>query len=503
MRMVRMARMARMARMRRMKDAIAAMGLVLALGLGLGLADRAAAQASAPDAVPSTASAAGGVAAPASAVNFTPMEVVADKPPPAAAGPAPPPPPPPPPSRHVDAPWFDQPLGAEAQAWRYSAALELLGASEQAETLRRVLLRHHLQQLAGTPAAGAQTQTVRQALAEGASQPPAAADGALRSRWAELVNQHLRAVPPPSALPLPPELEADRARLREAAPGLWSLLAPDGSLRGRVWWLLLRNDAQQALALADFRVRVRVPAAGSGAGLVFDCSLPRYAEMALAAPGQDTAYLCRSGIGGGSSNSSNGLEAWDELARLLRRAGSVPLQLEPADLSDDAAAHRMALRLEAPQQAAALSLAAAADAAAAQTAAHAATSAAASANAAAAGSTAAAPRPALGPLRIAGIALLALVVHALLQALTGRRAALLLSTGALMALSLLAVFKGLPGLWPAPAGVPPLPRVLAALVLPLFAAVLLAAVFELLRALGRGVLLPLFQNLSDRLSGRY
>jgi hypothetical protein len=353
-----------------------------------------------------------------------------------------------------------------------------------------VLLRRHLLQWAGTPAGA---QTVRQALAEGASQPPAAADGALRSRWAELVNQHLRATLPQAALPVPPELEADQSRLREAAPGLWSLLAPDGSLRGRVWWLLLRNGAPQALALADFRVRVP---AGSSAGLVFDCSLPRYAEMALAAPGQDTAYLCRSGIGGGST------EAWDELVRLLRRAASVPLQLEPAELSDDAAAHRMALRLEAPQHAAALELAAAADVAA-QAAAQAAASVAASAGAAAARSAATAPRSALGPLRLTGIALLALAVHALLQALTGRRAALLLSAGALMALSLLAVFKGLPGLWPAPAGVPPLPRVLAALVLPLFAAALLAAVFELLRALGRGVLLPLFQNLSDRLSGRY
>ena len=55
----------------------------------------------------------------------------------------------------------------------------------------------------------------------------------------------------------------------------------------------------------------------------------------------------------------------------------------------------------------------------------------------------------------------------------------------------------------APAGVPPPPRVVAALVLPLFAAALLAAVFELLRALGRGVLAPLLQAFSERLSGRY
>jgi len=305
-------------------------------------------------------------------------------------------------------------------------------------------------------------------------------------------------VPPPAALPLPPELEADQARLREAAPGLWSLLAPGGSLRGRVWWLLLRNGAPQPLALADFRVRVA--AVAGSAGMVFDCSLPRYAEMALAAPGQERAYLCRSGAGSGSA------EAWDDLARLLRRAASVPLQLEPAELSDAAAAQRMALRLEAPQHAAALALAAAADAAqaAVQVAASAASAASAAASSAAArAAAAAAPRPVPGALRITGIALLALAVHALLQALAGRRAALLLSAGALAALSLLAVFKGLPGLWPAPAGVPPLPRVLAALVLPLFAAVLLAAVFELLRALGRGVLAPMFRGFSERLSGRY
>ncbi|MFT3819216.1 MAG: hypothetical protein QM750_16500 [Rubrivivax sp.] len=444
------------------------LGLLLACGaLVLGAAGAARAQAaSAPE-------------PPASAVSFTPMEVVADKPVPAA-----PASPPPPPSRRVDAPWFDQPLGADPQAWRYSAALELLSAADQAEVLRRVLLRRHLLQLAGTPAAAA--QTVRQALAEGASQPPAPADGALRSRWAELVNQYLRAAPPPGALAVPPELEADQARLRETAPGLWSLLAPDGSLRGRVWWLPLRNGAPQALALADFRVR-----APAGGGMVFDCSLPRYAEMALAAPGQDTAYLCRSGAGAGSA------EAWDELARLLRRAAAVPLQLEPAELSDASATHRMALRLEAPQHAAALELAAAADAA------QAAASTAAAHTAASRPAATAAPRGALAPLRFVGVALLALAAHALLQALAGRRAALLLSWGALTALSLLAVFKGLPSLWPAPIGVPPLPRVLAALVLPLFAAALLAAAFELLRALGRGLLLPLFQSLSDRLSGRY
>ncbi|MCA0244912.1 MAG: hypothetical protein LCI02_29265 [Proteobacteria bacterium] len=482
--------------------------IVSIIVMGAGVVGPAAGPAAAQTTPEATAPAASGAAAPASAVSFTPVEVVAEPaatapasapasasasapaPAPASTSPAPAPPPP---SRQVDAPWFDQPLGADPAAWRYSAALELLGATDQAEALRRVLLRRHLLQLAGTPAAPA-APTVRQALAEGAALPPSAADGALRSRWAELVNQHLRAVPPPAALPVPPELEADQARLREAAPGLWTLLAPDGSLRGRVWWLLLHNRAPQALALADFRVRT---AAGTGLGMMFDCSLPRYAEMALAAPGQDRAYLCRSGAGGGNA------AAWDDLARLLRRATGVPLQIEPAELADARAAQGMALRLEAPQHDAALTLAAAAEAA--QAAARAASTAAATAASAAAAAHAAAglPRATLGPLRLAGVALLALALYALLHALAGRRAALLLGTAALMVVSLLAVFKGLPGLWPAPAGLPPLPRVLAALVLPLFAAALLAAVFELLRAFGRGVLAPMFRGFSERLSGRY
>jgi hypothetical protein len=307
-------------------------------------------------------------------------------------------------------------------------------------------------------------------------------------------------------LPIPPELEADAKRLREAAPGLWSLHAPDGTLRGRVWWLLLRHQAQLALPLAEFRVRAP---AGSTA-MVFDCTLPRYAEMALAQPGRDTAYLCRANAGSGTPS------AWDDLARRLRSAATLALQIEPVDLSGPAPVQRVALRLEAPHKAATDALVAAAQAAAnaapsAGGARPAAVAPGARAASAGAGVPTAAVRTWADRLRIGGIVVAAVVVFSLMASFAGIRAAMLTSGLLLTVLMLAAMFKGMPGLSVLSNLLPrvdsatpgsalsPL-RIAAALGLPVVATLALAVCHELLFGERIGILRGLAGRLADLLA---
>ena len=404
-------------------------------------------------------------------------------------------------SVNVDAAWFDQPLGLDPQAWRFSAALAAMGASAQADALRRVLLQRHLAQVAGEVTDPA--LTVGLALVQGQSLPMPDTDAGLRARWAETINRHLQARPPTAALPIPPELEVDAARLREAAPGLWSLHAPDGAVRGRVWWLQLHNAAALPLALAEFRVR----APAGPLNTVFDCSLPRYAEMLLALPGRDTAYLCRANAGAGSER------AFAELARQLRSNATLPLRLEPVDLSSPIPVRRVAQRLEAAHKAAADALVVTVSVA---------WQSAAAPPRAAADKGAATRQPssqAVDRWKIGGLCALALALYSALAWLAGRRAALLTSWLALTALSLTAAFKGLPGLWSAlprvdtwsvgAAVLPPM-MILAAVVLPFVATLVLSVAHELLfgerigvlRALGRAVAAALAEGVIERLFGR-
>ncbi len=451
-----------------------------ALAQGPAASDPAA--ASAPASAPSQAAPA--PAAPV--VSFAPVEVVE-----------------PPPQRLVVAPWFEQPLGPEPAAWRFSAALDAAGASGQADALRHLLLRRHLAQLMG--AAPDTTTTVRQAMAEGQSLRAPDADLELRGRWTEVMNKHLRATLPTAAPPVPPELEADTARLREAASGLWALHAADGSLRGRVWWLLLRNQAALPLALAEFRLR----APAGPINMVFDCSLPRYAEATLALPGRDTAYLCRANASAGWA------QAFAELARLLRSAAVLPLQIEPIDLAGATPVQRVFARLEAPHKAAAEVLAAQAQIVAGSTPPER------LAGNHASGPVRAAPPPAT-PVRSGvrswtiGLAVAAAMgLYALLFSLAGLRSALLISWGLMLALALAAAFKGLPGGWSVlpqvdsrAAGGAWLP-LLAAVLVPATATLALAVSHELLfgqrigllRVLGRTLAGGLVDNLVERLFG--
>lgn len=375
--------------------------------------------------------------------------------------------------RIIDDRWFDQPLGPDPASWRFSAALERLGAQGQADALRRVLLTRHLAQLAGdTPDP---RLTVRRALQDGAALERPENDANLRARWVELLNRSVQHQPLTAAVPVPTELEADSARLRELAPGLWTLHAPDGNLRGRVWWVQIRNQAAQPLALAEFRARA--------AGMPFDCSLPRYAEAALALPGRDTAYLCRANAGAGSP------VAFNDLAQRLKAGQVVPLTVESIDLSGATPVQRVYARLEAPQAAAAQALAsgtAGAGDAASAAASTAATAASASARGAAG----------VGRLRLLLLAGVALLVFAGLSKLGGRRTAVLGSWGLFTALALAMVFGQLPASWQL---LPPLDeqhglttmsgllRLLSAFVVPLFAAGALALLYELLGLLGRTV----------------
>ena len=411
-------------------------------------------------------------AAAASSVTFAPVVVVE-----------------PPPARRVAAPWFDDALGPDPVAWRYSAALEALAASGQADALRRVLLRRHVAQALGD--AATPTQTVRQALAEGEGLPPPDRDADLRGRWIELVNRHLQAAATPAGLPLPPELEADAARLREAAPGLWSLHAADGTLRSRIWWLLLHNRATVPLALAEFRVRV--PAGPEAT--VWDCVLPRYAETNLVAPGRATAYLCRGSAVTGTPR------GWTDLAGQVRAGRPPPLRLEPVDLSDATAVQRLYSRLEGPLKAEAEALA--------RRLPGAPTSSAATAS----GLPAALPASASGDgrrwverARLVALAMAGMALYALLVAALGRRTAITVNVLLLTALALAAVFKGLPASWAllptvdlrAPGGL--LRPLLMALAAPVLATAALAVVYELLFGPNIGLLRAAGQGVGGRLA---
>lgn len=462
-------------------------GLALLLGLAAlwprdGLAQAAtAAAASAPAAAASDAAPAAAEGLPASSAASG-AEPTAVRLPALVSEPAAAPP--------VQAPWLADPLGADG--WRYSAALEALGGTAQAQALRRVLLRHHLDRLTGL--APRATGSVAQAIADGGSMRPADVDPELRGRWAEAVNQHLRAVIGTAPVPVPPELEADAQRLREAAPGLWSLHAPDGNLRGRVWWLTLRNQSTLALPLGEFRVRAPAGALHT----VFDCSLPRYAEMNLALPGRETPYLCRANAGAGTPR------AWDELARLLRSSRTLPLQLEPMELSSPASSQSMALRLEMPFKAGVDALVAAASAA------SAAAAAAATPAGPAAARAASAPGPAVRQwadrLRLGGAVLAAIVVFSLVASMAGMRAGLLISWLLLTGLTLVALIKGLPWLSPwlpkAPAGASALSplRIVSALGLPLVATLVLALCHVLLFGERIGILRGLAARITDFLA---
>ena len=121
--------------------------------------------------------------------------------------------------------------------------------------------------------------------------------------------------------------------------------------------------------------------------------------------------------------------------------------------------------------------------------------------------------------KIGGLCALALALYSALAWLAGRRAALLTSWLALTALSLTAAFKGLPGLWSAlprvdtwsvgAAVLPPM-MILAAVVLPFVATLVLSVAHELLfgerigvlRALGRAVAAALAEGVIERLFGR-
>lgn len=369
-------------------------------------------------------------AAPASAAVPAPPAAAAT----ASAASAPPPPPPP---KRVEARWLDDRLGPDPEAWRFSAALDLLGAPVQAEPLRRVLLQRHLAQLRGeTPDT---TLTVRQAIARGLQLYAPDADPPSRVRWAEAMTQHLRAqLPGQQKVPIPPELEVDAPRLQEAAPGLWSLYGPDKGLRARIWVLTLANGSRQPLALADFRA---LPPAISGQ-LTFDCSLPRYAEAAVVRPGQAQAYLCRANAGAGTQ------QAFDDLARALRSQLTLAVRLEPADLNDAVSAARVYSRLEGLQRSAAEPLVAQADEQAARAAVPGAVPGVASRPALAAASAAAgAPAAGVSRLRWVVVGLVALVAFSVLAGLAGRRAAVAISWVLLTVAVAAIAFGGLSPAW--------------------------------------------------------
>lgn len=395
--------------------------------------------------------------------------------------------------RTVSAPWFDDRLSEHPDGWRYSAALEALGASRQAQALREELLHRYLAELAGAPFVD--NKTIGQAAnAGGAAQAPAA-NRALRQRWTEVVNQHLRVSLPAAAVPVPPELEADAQRLREAAPGLWSLQAADGSLRSRVWWLQLRSTATRPLPLAEFRVRAPLQPPSTE----FQCTLPRYSELALALPGRDTAYLCR------ASAIVSTEQSWDELVRALRSGSAPAVHLQPTDLDDARSVQLVYARLEAPHQAAAEALVAAAGR-----------------GATSPGAGAATARPGPGPSpteaaaavrvpvsgvfvgwRLVGILMAAMAIFSLVATLAGRRAAVLLSWLLLTGLALLAPIATF-GLAP----MSPL-RIVGALLMPALATLLLVVGhallfgerFGVLRALGRRWAGPLMDDMADRFFG--
>lgn len=399
-----------------------------------------------------------------------------------------------PPPRTVSAPWFDDRLSEHPDGWRYSAALEALGASRQAQALREELLHRYLAELAGAPFVD--NKTIGQAAnAGGAAQAPAA-NRTLRQRWTELVNQHLRVSLPAAAVPVPPELAADAPRLREAAPGLWSLQAADGSLRSRVWWLQLRSTATRPLPLAEFRVRAPLQPPSTE----FQCTLPRYSELALALPGRETAYLCR------ASAIVSTQQSWDELVRALRSGAAPMVQLQPTDLDDARSVQLAYVRLEAPHRAAAEALVAAAGAVAPEPAPAPAVATARpgqgpSPTAAAA---AAARVPGGGDRwRLVGIVAASLAVFSLAASLAGRRAAVILSWLLLTGLALLAPIAtfGLAPMSPMRIVGALLAPALATLLLVVGHALLFGERFGVLRALGRRWAGPLMDDMADRIFG--
>ena len=235
--------------------------------------------------------------------------------------------------------------------------------------------------------------------------------------------------------------------------------------------------------------------------MVFDCTLPRYAEMALAQPGQDTAYLCRANAGSGTP------AAWDDLARRLRSSATLPLQIEPIDLSGSTAVQRVAMRLEAPYKAATDALVAAANA----STRNAGAQAQAGARAASAAVPSAAVRSWADRLRLGGVVLVAVVLFSLMASMAGIRAAMLISLLLLTGLTLASLFKALPGLSvltqllpridPATPGAALSPlRIAAALGLPLLATLALALCHELLFGERIGILRGLAGRLADLLA---
>lgn len=429
------------------------------------------------EAAPAAAPASASAAAPA-----TPAPAAAPSAAAASAVPAPPPPP-----KRVQALWLDDRLGPDPEAWRYSAALDLLGAAVQAEPLRRVLLQRQLAQLRGeTPDT---TLTVRQAIGRGQQLYAPEADPPTRVRWAEAMTQHLRAVlPGQQRVPVPPELEVDAQRMQEAAPGLWSLYGPDKGLRARIWVLTLANGSRQPLALADFRA---LPPAISGQ-LVFDCSLPRYAESAVVLPGQAQAYLCRANAGAGTP------QAFDDLARALRSQLTLAVRLEPADLAETASVLRVYSRLEALQRGAAEPLVAQAD----EQAARAAVPGAVPLRAATAPAPAAAARGEVSRLRWVVVGLVALVAFSVLAGLAGRRAAVAISWVLLTVAVAAIAFGGLSSAWNplAQAGQARLPMaqaVLAVLLIPGLVTLALTVLHEVLFGERIGLLRGMADWLAD------
>lgn len=218
-----------------------------------------------------------------------------------------------------------------AAAFAWPAALEAAGQRNDAAMLRRALIDRWLRLLEGGPGAlQGSPATMQQLIEAGGRTPPEAEQ---TRRWQALLRRHLVLAPSPPGLAVPPELEADSARLTTLAPGLWLQQGPDGTARAAWWWVLLRHDAPAVLALGDFDLETR---AATAPALRWRCALPRYAERRVLPPGTPEPFLCHM-----TGSELVGRPALEDHARRL--AGPTPpaLQVTVASTALAAAVRRL------------------------------------------------------------------------------------------------------------------------------------------------------------------
>ena len=232
---------------------------------------------------------------------------------------------------------LDRQVGQDpAQEFHLSAALAALDGAKPAAALRRHLLHAYLRQAAQEPLLP--VTSVREAIAAAATALPVESDPQALARWEIAVNRSFALTWRAQAVALPPELEASRKNLREVGPGLWSDHQADGRTRGFIWRAVLRNRSALALPLGEFRLH---PVGRPPYSMLFNCSLPRYAESTVPAAGQDTAYLCRAAASLGPEH-----PAYAQFVRQFTGQAPVEWRIEPRDLIGSASAEALVGRLE-------------------------------------------------------------------------------------------------------------------------------------------------------------